>query len=148
MSSFIEDITKLQTIHVQVFVGTLLAVVAPGYLMVLHFWPKLFFSLDNLKLFFFVISLSLPVLAMNTLAILGSQPFNKKLQESYYAATIFSFVMLYGCLLAAWFWKLSVGQFIEALIAIEICCFAVSFYMYMRILNATKTRHQQTISPD
>lgn len=63
----LEDISKMSPVHFENSALVLLAVVAPGYLMVIYFWPHLFFRLDNLKLFFLAISLSLPVLGLNTL---------------------------------------------------------------------------------
>lgn len=149
MSSLIEDITKLQPLHIQSAFAIVLSVVAPGYLMVLHFWPKLFFDLDNVKLFFLAISFSLPVLAMNTAAVIGSKPFDKQINMGgiYLSAMMISFLMLYGCLLIAWFLKLSFGQFVLIIIALELSAIMVSYRVHLRTIKTARKALQQVAAP-
>jgi hypothetical protein len=137
MSSLIEEINKLKPSHIQNVLGLLLSVVAPGFLMVLHFWPKLFFNLDSFKLFFLAISLSLPVLAINLLMLLGATPFKNKIDmgQVFYTAMLISFMMLYACLLTTWYFKLSFGYFIVIIIAFAIIGLLVSYFSYLHKLK-------------
>lgn len=151
MPSLIEDFTKLQPLHIRNFLGVLLSVVAPGFLIVLHFWPKLFFSLDTWKLFFLATSLSLPVLAANTVAVMSARPFKKQTEDSglFYTAMLISFMMLYACLLAAWILRLTFGQFVAIIIALEFCGYFISYRAYRRAHKDRARALQQTIpSPD
>lgn len=140
MTTYIEEINKLKPLHIQSTLAVVLSVVAPGYLMVFHFWPNLFFSLDNLKLFFLAISLSLPVLAINWVAVIGAKPFDSEINfgSTYFKAMIISFILLYACLLFAWLLHLSFGRLVLMIFVLEIFAIIISFKFHRRAINAGK----------
>lgn len=140
MSSLVEEstkifegISKMHPHHIANVMGVLLAVVAPGYLTVLHFFPKMFFALDNVKLFFVAISFSLPVLAGMVIAMGVLRAEAAEVGVKFLTANLFSFLSLYGSLLISWFFKLSFGGFILLLAA---CLVAVLILMYLEYRSA------------
>jgi hypothetical protein len=134
MGTLIEDITKMSPTHLENVALALIAVVAPGYLMVIHFWPQLFLELDNVKLFFLAISLSLPVSAFNTLALRASMKFSMELKDSYHSAMIVSFIYLYGLLLLAWARHLPFNVFVSVVCGVEVVFFLFCFRARKQIL--------------
>ena len=140
MASLFDEINKLQPSHVIDAVGAVLSVVAPGFLIVLHYWPQLFHSLDDVKLFFLAISLSLPVLATNSLVVIGSVINKNNVRVLFSLAMYFSFVMLYGCLFVAWSLKLSFSKFVVLIIALELCGILVSIFIYSRAVKKTANK--------
>lgn len=140
-SKLFEGIAKMHPYHIANVMGVLLAVVAPGYLTVLYFFPKMFFGLDNVKLFFVAISLSLPVLAgiAITLRVLAAPAI--EISEQFLLATFFSFISLYGGLLVSWYFKLSFGGFLFFLIMCEIGVVILRYFNNRSVAKAQALAH-------
>lgn len=126
MSSFLEDIDKVKASHVTLLIGVLLSVISPGILIIFYFWPQLFRELDTVKLVFLAISLSLPVVSINT-SMLWADPKKGGVVGNFFVAMGFSFVMLYVCLLAAWYLKMSFAKFVATIAVLESIAVAISF---------------------
>jgi hypothetical protein len=111
----IEQLRSMTAWDVTEIVGTILATIAPGFLIIFWYKPTLFETIDSLKLFALSASITIPVISFNAfiMAVIGSffgsiGKINSSTRKHViFWLNIWTSVALYLCIMLAYLFHLS-----------------------------------------
>jgi hypothetical protein len=140
----IEQIRSLTAWDVTIILGTLLATIAPGLLIIYLYEPMLVEKLESLKLFALSASITLPVIAANAFIISVLGPFvgsigkgDNARKHVFFWVSIWTSISLYMGLLLAYLCHFNVTHFMAAVSLIDVLFGLVILSVMRSLVQAT-----------
>jgi len=117
--SLLSEAKELSFEHIAIGFALLLATIAPGSLILLHFKPDLLLHLESFKFLIVCCGLTFPLLFLNTFYVKYKDRDKKSLAHSVGVSTITTSSILYTSLAASYLWSFRFPYFLGAVGILE-----------------------------
>lgn len=129
--SIVDDFKKLEPSDFAITFGLFVSVIAPGFLTIFLFKPELVASLDTFKLLVFSSALTLPIVALNYIAIGVNQDASNS--DRHIEAFLFSMLItcsiMYVALLISYFGMTSFKVHLGMIAIVQLVVLVISYFV-------------------